>query len=298
MKIWITKNSEIPVRTQIVSQVQVAIASGDLRPGDRLPSTRELARRCGIHANTVSAAYRELEISGSVELRKGSGIYIRDKGLDRLDTLLERLFREASEAGFSRDAVIERLSFRERNEGTNRFVLFEPNDDLAEIIAYEIYDATGIKTVEWEAGAPKPGDVLVALFDEAPKVRDAFGNVDCIILSPNSVANSLSGRTPPQRDELVAVVSAWDDFLTLARIFLLAAGVEEESIFTCSSREAEWERRLGAAAMIICDSVTAIRFPDDERIVAFRLISNVSLDELKTRAKFHTVAPAISIPND
>jgi GntR family transcriptional regulator len=74
MRLWISKNSEVPIREQLVTQIVLGIASSDLRVAERLPSTRELARRYDIHANTVSAAYRELAKRGWVEFRKGSGV--------------------------------------------------------------------------------------------------------------------------------------------------------------------------------------------------------------------------------
>src|ERR1700761_517222 len=77
MRLWFSANSEVPLYRQLVTQVQLAILSGDLRPGDRLPSTRELARRFAIHPNTISAGYRELEREGWTENRHGSGVYVR-----------------------------------------------------------------------------------------------------------------------------------------------------------------------------------------------------------------------------
>ena len=77
MRLWLSRNSEVPLREQLTTQIKLGILSHDLRPGARLPSTRELARRYGIHANTVSAAYRELEARGWLELRRGSGVYVR-----------------------------------------------------------------------------------------------------------------------------------------------------------------------------------------------------------------------------
>ena len=291
MKIWITKNSEIPVRDQIVSQVQVAIASGDLRPGDKLPSTRDLARRFGIHSNTVSAAYRELAVKGAVHLRKGSGIYIREEGLDGLDVLLERFFRDASRAGFSKDAVLGRMFGAAVKSPVGGFRLFEPNDDLAKIIAHEVHEATGMKPVRVTRDElPLSDSILIALFDEEPKIRVAFGNIDCVYLSPNSVAGSLVGRARPQADELVAVASGWEDFLNLARLFLLAVGVDVNSICICSTRGPGWRRGLAAASMIICDSVTAAEIPNDKRMVVFPVVSADSLDELK-RIAASTVAP-------
>src|SRR5450755_755997 len=55
------------------------ILSDDLAPGQRLPSTRELARRFRLHPNTVSAGYRQLERERWVEFRHGSGVYVGER---------------------------------------------------------------------------------------------------------------------------------------------------------------------------------------------------------------------------
>ena len=67
MRLWISKNSEVPIREQLVTQIVLGIVSNDLKIAERLPSTRDLARRYHIHANTVSSAYRELA-------RRGEGV--------------------------------------------------------------------------------------------------------------------------------------------------------------------------------------------------------------------------------
>jgi DNA-binding transcriptional regulator YhcF (GntR family) len=90
MRLWISKQSEVPIREQIVTQFRLAILSEDLKPGQKLPSTRDLARRYKIHANTVSAAYRELEERGWVKFAHGSGVYVRKFAAEmRLDTELD-----------------------------------------------------------------------------------------------------------------------------------------------------------------------------------------------------------------
>src|SRR5918997_502659 len=77
MRLWLSKNSEVPIREQLITQITLGIVSNDLKISERLPSTRDLARRYDIHANTVSAAYRELAKRGWVQFRKGSGVYVR-----------------------------------------------------------------------------------------------------------------------------------------------------------------------------------------------------------------------------
>ena len=77
MRLWLSKSSEVPLREQLTTQVLLGIFSNDLKPGQKLPSTRELALRFHIHPNTVSAAYRDLVRRGWVESRKGSGVYVK-----------------------------------------------------------------------------------------------------------------------------------------------------------------------------------------------------------------------------
>jgi DNA-binding transcriptional MocR family regulator len=69
MQLWFARGSEVSIREQLVTQVVLGILSDDLRPGQRLPSTRELARRFRLHANTVSAGYRQLQRERWVEFR-------------------------------------------------------------------------------------------------------------------------------------------------------------------------------------------------------------------------------------
>lgn len=75
----IQPDSEIPASTQLFNQILFAIASRQYPPGERLPSTRQLAMQTGLHRNTISKVYRQLEEAGVVEAQAGSGIYVRDQ---------------------------------------------------------------------------------------------------------------------------------------------------------------------------------------------------------------------------
>ena len=76
----IQTDSEIPASTQLYDQIWFAIASRQYPPGYRLPSTRQLAMQTGLHRNTISKVYRQLEEAGVVEAQPGSGIYVRTQG--------------------------------------------------------------------------------------------------------------------------------------------------------------------------------------------------------------------------
>jgi len=77
MQLWFVHASAVSLREQLVTQIILGILSEDLSPGQRLPSTRELARRFRVHPNTISAGYRQLERERWVEFRRGSGVYVR-----------------------------------------------------------------------------------------------------------------------------------------------------------------------------------------------------------------------------
>jgi GntR family transcriptional regulator len=75
---WTTigSDSTVPIYEQIIAQVVGVIASGGLKPGDMLPSVREMAGKLLVNPNTVARAYGELERSGLVEPRRGTGMLI------------------------------------------------------------------------------------------------------------------------------------------------------------------------------------------------------------------------------
>ena len=107
-------HSSVAVYVQIENHVQFAIASGRLKPGDRLPSVRELSERLGVNPNTVAKAYRDLEVMGLVYTRRGMGVFINKDigtkcGEDCRKRIIGRLFEvvaEAKAAGMSRKEVL------------------------------------------------------------------------------------------------------------------------------------------------------------------------------------------------
>jgi GntR family transcriptional regulator len=75
----IQSDSDIPASKQLFDQMRFAIASSQYAPGHRLPSTRQLATMTGLHRNTISKVYQQLEEAGLVESMAGSGIYVKEQ---------------------------------------------------------------------------------------------------------------------------------------------------------------------------------------------------------------------------
>jgi GntR family transcriptional regulator len=75
----LNEHSGVPVYRQMMDQVQGAIAAGRLKPGDQLPTIRQVAVDLAINPNTVTRAYREMEIRGLLETQQGSGTFIAEQ---------------------------------------------------------------------------------------------------------------------------------------------------------------------------------------------------------------------------
>jgi GntR family transcriptional regulator len=108
-----------------MEQVKFAIARGDLKTGDQLPTVRQLAVDLSINLNTVIRAYREMEIEGLLETHQGSGTFVTNERprvdqLERqrmLDQILTEMLARASPYGFSLDEVLDGL--KQRKEGSS-----------------------------------------------------------------------------------------------------------------------------------------------------------------------------------
>jgi len=76
MFIQIDTSSSVPIFAQITNQIKYSVAMGAYRPGDKLPSVRDLALQLRVNPNTVVKAYRELERENVVYTQRGLGIFV------------------------------------------------------------------------------------------------------------------------------------------------------------------------------------------------------------------------------
>ena len=109
--------SGMPVYRQIIDQVLGGIAAGTLEPGAQLPTVRQVAVDLAINPNTVSRAYRELEIRGVLETQQGTGTFVGKQKIKRddverrrrLSQIVSEFVSRAGAAGFTVAELIEQL---------------------------------------------------------------------------------------------------------------------------------------------------------------------------------------------
>ena len=174
MRLWLSKNSAASLGEQLGTQLTLGVISGDLKPDEKLPSVRELARRYNIHSNTVSAAYRDVEDRGWLEVRKGSGVYVRNSRQttekSSLDELIESFLEETHRRGFSAAEVCKVLARVLGAASVRQVVVIEPEPELAQILAAELREHIALPVT---AGALEAA-AAVALISRATCCRPVF----------------------------------------------------------------------------------------------------------------------------
>jgi GntR family transcriptional regulator len=112
--------SGVPLYRQLIDQVQAAIATGLLAPGDQLPTVRQVAVDLEINPNTVMRAYREMEIRGILDTQQGTGTFVAQQTIDRdalehargLEQLVEEFAARAGAGGFHLEELMTALRDR------------------------------------------------------------------------------------------------------------------------------------------------------------------------------------------
>lgn len=297
MQFWFARGSEVSIREQLVTQVVLGILSDDLAPGQRLPSTRELARRFHVHPNTISAGYRQLEKGKWVQFRHGSGVYVRESKPEvastpalALDQMISRLFLAARKLGVTLPEVRSRLRHWLELQPPDHFLLIEPDEELRRILAAEIARAVTLPVESCPLNeCPKfpQGGMPVLLLNREAKAREHLApGTEILVLQVRSVPGSLSAYLPAPFGALVGVASRWEEFLKIGRAMLAAAGFSPDSLVFRDAREPDWQRGLKQTAAVVCDVLTAAELPAGCRALPFSLLSETSIAELRRFEEF------------
>ncbi len=318
MRLWLNRTGEVSLREQLITQVVLGILCRELLPGQRLPSTRDLARRFGIHANTASAAYRELERDGWVEHRHGSGVFVCNKrpaapsdpelALElTLDQLIGDLVSRARKLGASQSMISTRFRRWLALEPPARWLLIEPDPELRNIVAREIEQALALPVI---GCAPdeiaEPGllnrTLPAVLPSKAAAVRKLLpAGSELVVLQVHPVAPELQAYLqrylPEHSTDLVGIASRWSEFQRIAQTMLVAVGLRPESLLVRDATRPGWKRGLDTASAVICDSVTAQELPKGCFPIVFHLIAAASIAELRAlETRFTGAGDAVSPP--
>jgi GntR family transcriptional regulator len=266
----LNRKGGVPLHDQLLAQLELKILSGAIAPGQRLPSVRVLARRLGLHANTVSLAYRDLEEAGHVELRRGAGVYVRAgqpaafeeaKGLDEMVRLALRVAFRRGHSGSEIRAAVERWL---RAAPPERVVIVDPRRETLELVAHEIRSTLAVpasgctlEELEREPGLAS-GALLLALPYHAAKVAR---------VAPGAALETVHVVASAEDQEAVRALPAGSTILIvscspilLQIVGAVAGGLRGDEVLVEArllSRRAEWRRLIPAADLVFADALAA-----------------------------------------
>ena len=289
IRLWLSRGTSIPVREQLSAQLILGILSRRLAPGERLPSVRELARRLNLHANTIRAAYQDLARRGWVSRRRGSGVFVRDvrmpEGEGSLETFVRACVEDGLARGFSLSALEAAFGRIAQESRPQRFLVVDPDLDLARILAAEVGDAIG--GILPFAGFDDASKTLTAntcvLVNQAHvrRVCELLGRVSLRAIQLKSMQDMLAGYQRPASASLIAVVSRSESILHWASTLLSALGFPADSVLQRNPRLSHWQDGLTACDIVATDIVTAAELPKGTRQVVFKVVSDKFLDEVR-----------------
>ena len=296
MDIVLNRKGGVPVHDQLLAQLELKILGGSISPGERLPSVRALARQLGLHANTVSAAYRELEAAGHVELKRGAGVFVRAgvpatlgeaRGLDEMIRLaLRTAFRKGYGAPEIRAAVERWL----KAAPAERVVVVDPRAETIELMAHEVREALGV---------PASGCTLEELEAEPALLSGALALVypyhadKVAALVPGAALEVIHVELPPaEKEEVLALpVGARVLFISRSPLVLSFAaavigGLRGDEVFVETrrlARRAEWRRLLPAVDLVLADvlAVATVRKARPKRVSELRLLGEGDLERVR-----------------
>lgn len=291
----VDRSLPVPLHVQLRGLVEYGIACGQLAPGARLPSVRELAAELGIAPMTVSAVYRELADAQLIATRKGAGTFVTvppgeptlPADLRRVDALIDRVLAEADRSGIGRDALLARLGARAARRSRPLRLVFvgvfaEASARYAQAIAPQLDAADHIDsdTIERLRSEPRAlarvraADLVLTIANRRSEVAALIGDgppLAGISFVPSEATRmELAGLDP--RDS-VAVVSLFPEFLAIMKTGVRLHAPHVSAIAATLLNAPELPRVLAAsAAVVYATGAEAVlgQLPPGRRAIEYR----------------------------
>jgi DNA-binding transcriptional regulator YhcF (GntR family) len=306
MDIILNRRGGIPLRDQLVIQLELKLLAGALGPGQKLPSVRALARRLKLHPNTVSAAYQELEAAGHVLLKRGAGVFVRPGGPARLDEAqgLDEMIRVALHAAFQKGysgaeirAAVERWLAA---APPDRIVVVDPVREMGELLLHELRQGLPVRasacTIEELSADPTllSGALALSLPYHVETIRQLVPGCaqEVLTLEVSDQDRAAILKLPP--GSIVLVVSHAQTVLPFATVLMRSLRGDELHVETHLLEATRgWRRLVPAADLVFADalSVAAVRKGRPRRLQEVRFASPLVLGRLQD-------ALAVVVPRD
>jgi GntR family transcriptional regulator len=308
MQFHIQADSDVPASKQLYDQILFGIASRQFSPGHRLPSTRQLAMQTGLHRNTISKVYNQLEATGMVESLAGSGIYVKALGnesgdMDRsaaeisdnareiVRQSLNNLLLQGSSLTDARAQFLEEIDWRLRCSA--RVFVSVPQHDIGagELMTQELQQSLGIPvqlvpidSLNEVLSLTHSGTVVTSRYFIAQVEAIAVPrNIRVLPVDLQDYGKELSVIKSVPKNSYVGIVSVSAGILAIAEMIVYSMRGEEILINTCQVTDSyKLKAIVRSAHIIISDRASlgrvkkAIELASDDLIRSPKVIESES----------------------
>jgi GntR family transcriptional regulator len=285
MQFQIQSDSDIPASKQLYDQLLFAIASRQFPPGHRLPSTRQLAMQTGLHRNTISKVYGQLEAIGMVASQAGSGIYVRSLGhesgevdlppteirenaLALVSQSLNTMLVTGSSLREARELFLAEIDWRLRCSA--RAFVSVPKSDIGagELMTQELQQAlsipiqlVAIEDLDQVLAQTHSGTVMTSrYFITAVEAITATRNVRVLPVDLQDYGKELAVVKNVPKNSCVGIVSVSVGILAIAEMIVYSMRGDEILINTCQITDAyKLKAIVRRANLIISDKASLVR---------------------------------------
>jgi DNA-binding transcriptional regulator YhcF (GntR family) len=292
MNIRIDKDSDVAVYRQLAEQIAFLIATGEWKPGDALPSVRELARRHKIHKDTVSQAYQDLVDRNWIRRHRGKAMKVRAPGEpagadpqpETLDDLIDAVVRHACEHNYTMQDLRMRIQKRLLVEPPDHVLLVEEDPAMRQLLLHELTELLPLTITACspahlsENQGNAIGALIVSMREEGWQIASLLPLERQVYrLKPSSIDVHVDRILELKQPSLILIVSISDVFLEIARSLLAPLA---QSRHTIETRQLEdGTRDLSGVDLVFCDSICRRQLRVRQRI-HYQLISNQSVLEI------------------
>lgn len=110
-------NTGAPIYLQVINELKKKMVKGELKPGEKMPSSRDLAVEYKVNQNTAARIYREMEMQGYCFTRRGIGTFVseeenmfQDLKKEMASELLKNFMHEMKGLGYKKDDIIDQIA--------------------------------------------------------------------------------------------------------------------------------------------------------------------------------------------
>ena len=205
LNIRISKDGNVPLHEQLAAQIVLLIGSGKLKPGDALPSSRELESWLGIHRNTVSQAYQDPILNLLVEKKHGKRLVVRcqrPQAGESIDALVDSFLVDARQRGYTLQQLSRKLQQRMLSPPPERVLVVSDDAGMRVLLPIEL---------KQRFGCPVEACGVEELMSD-PELM-----IGALVVSPPGHIPKVAGLLPPERPAVPITYSSADPHLDLIR---------------------------------------------------------------------------------